>query len=283
MKNHTSQNSQCLQLSVIGSPINHSKSPLIQQAVIDEYQINATYGKSQIFDLDHLKDFLNQLKQPNWRGINVTIPYKEAVIPFLDIKDDAVAIIGACNTIVNKNGQLHGFNTDAEGFYIPLKTKSIQSALILGNGGAAKAVLYQCAKEGVNSLTLVARNHKKSDELVNTLNAKFDVNIKKIEFGSLTSDLVQSHQLIINTTSIGMNKNDEPFDAIKSIGENQLFYDLIYNPWETKMMSIAKANGAEILNGAWMLAGQGALAFEHFFGYSVNSRLMYDLLEKDAQ
>ena len=122
MKNDTSQNSQCLKLSVIGSPIKHSKSPLIQQAAINECQINARYSKTEIFDLSHLNEFLNQLRRPNWRGVNITIPYKEVVIPFLDVKDETVAIIGACNTIVNKNGQLYGYNTDAEGFYVPLKT-----------------------------------------------------------------------------------------------------------------------------------------------------------------
>lgn len=283
MKNHTSQNSQCLQLSVIGSPIKHSKSPLIQQAAINECQINATYSKTEIFDLSHLNAFVNQLKQPNWRGVNVTIPYKESVIPFLDIKDDAVAIIGACNTIVNKNGQLHGYNTDAEGFYVPLKNKSIHSALILGNGGAAKAVLYQCAKEGIASLSLVARNHEKSDALVNSLESEFGIQIKKVAFNSLVPDCIKSHQLIVNTTSIGMNHDDEPFDAINSIGKNQLFYDLIYNPWETKMMSIAKANGADTLNGAWMLAGQGALAFEHFFNKKTSVENMYNLLKRASE
>ena len=283
MKIHTSQNSQCLQLSVIGSPIKHSKSPLIQQGAIDDYQINATYNKTEILDLDHLKRFLNEIKKPNWLGVNVTIPYKESVIPFLDSKDDAVNIIGACNTIVNHNGQLHGYNTDAEGFYIPLKKKSINSALILGNGGAAKAVLYQCAKEGVDALTLVARNHKKSDGLVGVLKDEFDVQVKRIEFNSLTSDFIKSHQLIVNTTSIGMTLSDEPFDAINGIGENQLFYDLIYNPWETKMMTIAKRNGAEVLNGAWMLAGQGALAFKYFFNKQTSEKKMYDLLKEASE
>ena len=283
MKNHTSQNSQCLQLSVIGSPIKHSKSPLIQQAAINECQINATYNKTEIFDLSHLSEFLNQLKQPNWRGVNVTIPYKESVIPFLDVKDDAVTIIGACNTIVNKNGQLHGYNTDAEGFYVPLKNKSIHSALILGNGGAAKAVLYQCAKEGIASLTLVARNHEKSDVLVKALQSEFGIQIKQVEFNSLASDNIKSHQLIVNTTSMGMNHDDKPFDAITSIGPNQLFYDLIYNPWETKMMRIAKVNGADTLNGAWMLAGQGALAFELFFNKKTSVENMYNLLKRASE
>ena len=135
MKNHTSQNPNKQKLGVIGVPISHSKSPLIQGCFIDFYGLDATYKAIEIIDLDKLKQFMMKLKQPDWTGINVTIPYKESVISYLDWVHEDVSIIGACNTILNKNGQLHGYNTDAEGFYMPLKNKAISNALILGNGG----------------------------------------------------------------------------------------------------------------------------------------------------
>ncbi len=281
MKNHTSQKINKLKLGVIGDPISHSKSPLIHNFFIEKFSLNAIYTAINIKNHIELDDFFNQFKDKEWCGINVTIPYKEAVIPYLNSTERCVEIIGACNTIVNKNGRCVGFNTDAEGFYMPLKNKKIENAIVLGNGGAAKAVLYQCAKEGITDITLVARNKIKSDDCVKRLNDTFNSKIKTIPFNMFSESLVKNYKLIVNTTSVGMNQDDDSFPAINAISRGQFFYDLIYSPWETKMIKIAKANNASVINGAMMLAGQAALAFELFFNLKADEEKMFSLLKQE--
>ncbi|MEK9728145.1 MAG: shikimate dehydrogenase [Candidatus Margulisiibacteriota bacterium] len=283
MIKHTSQNSDLLQLAVIGSPITHSKSPLIHQYFIDEFGINAVYQAIEIRNQTDLELFLKELRGGNWRGINITIPHKEHVIPFLDDVSEDVQIIGACNTIVNMNGQLSGYNTDAEGFYFPIQKMVNDSALILGNGGAAKAVIYQCAKIGMKSLTLVARNHDKSLALIKRIKSVFSIKIELLTFEQLSENTITYHPLIVNTTSVGMSSADVIFPEIQAIQSHQIYYDLIYNPWETAMMKVAKNKGAHVINGAMMLAAQGALAFNLFFNKYVDPNIMFKLISESTK
>ena len=268
-----------MKVAVIGNPIQHSKSPLIHNYYLEKLSISAKYQALHIQSLKELDAFMDELRAPDWRGINITIPYKEAVLNYLDDMDDAVKVIGACNTIVNDHGRLMGYNTDAEGFYYPIQNESISSVVILGNGGAAKAVLYQCAKVGVAQITLVARDHKKSSDLCDRLVNKFGANIKTTSFEQLDATEISRANIVINTTSVGMARDDVPFECVHHMNKGQIFYDLIYTPWETQMMSIALANGAKCMNGASMLAHQGALAFQHFFGECPDTLGMIKLIK----
>ena len=278
LESRKNMNSQFRKAAVIGSPIKHSKSPLIQNYAIKEAGIDGEYSAIELKNLEAITNFISDLKSLDWAGVNVTIPHKEAIIPYLDEQSENVQMIGACNTIVNKNGTLIGYNTDAEGFYFPIKDKGIRSALILGNGGASKAVLYQCAKMGVKQLMLIARDHQKSAALCSRLETVFNVDIQKKRFNEMSKVGALPFDLIVNTTSVGMNESDAPFDFIQTIGQGQIFYDLIYSPWETKMMKMSKENGAETINGAMMLAHQGALAFELFFNQKADTFGMYQQL-----
>jgi shikimate dehydrogenase len=282
MKNHTSETlgkTQIKQAAVIGSPIKHSKSPLIHQHMIHLYNLNATYSAMEISNAQELKQCLEQLRSPEWVGVNVTIPHKQAVIPYLDSVSKEVQAIGACNTIVNKQGQLYGYNTDAEGFAYPLQGKPVAHAMVLGNGGAARAVLYQLCVMGVTTIRLVARDHSKSEAYCNALQQQFNVTIQPYSFKTVQQTDVQSVALIINTTSVGLSPNDTPFDFIKWVSNGQLFYDLIYNPAETAMMALCKQQGAEVINGAAMLAHQAALAFNLFFNHPADTNIMLEVLE----
>jgi shikimate dehydrogenase len=282
MKKHTSETlgtPQIKQAAVIGCPIQHSKSPLIHQHMIDAYQLKAVYSSIEVSNIQELKQCLEQLRAPEWAGINVTIPHKQAVIPYLDSVSKEVQAIGACNTIVNKQGQLYGYNTDAEGFAYPLQGRTVANTMVLGNGGAARAVLYQLCVMGVKSIDLVARDHSKSDAYCNALQQQFNVTIQPNSFKTVQQSNVQSAALIINTTSIGLSPNDTPFDFIKQVSNGQVFYDLIYNPAETAMMALCKQQGAEVINGAPMLAHQAALAFNLFFDHPADTQIMLNVLE----
>jgi shikimate dehydrogenase len=276
------KNKKLSNVGVIGMPISHSKSPIIHNYFIQKLDISADYKPIEIKSMSQLSKFMTRLKSPHWIGVNVTIPYKEVVIPYLDAMHDDVKIIGACNTIVNNNGQLMGYNTDAEGFYYPIQTFSLNCALIMGNGGASKAVLYQCAKRGIKTIVLVARNHNKSNEFCNRIMAEFNVSIAKETFDSITAYHIKSADIIVNTTSVGMNSTDAVFDILNYVSSSQIYYDLIYNPWETSMLKSCKAQGLTVFNGAPMLAHQAALAFNYFFNQSADTKKMLEILEKNS-
>ena len=273
-------NPQIINVGVIGNPIGHSKSPLIHNFFLKKFNINAIYDAYKISTENELNQFIDTVRNNNWAGFNITIPHKQAIIPYLDHVDPIVDTIQACNTVVVKNGQLYGHNTDAEGFYYPLSDHTIKSAIILGNGGASRAVLYQLCKESVKTICLVARNHSKSAALVAQLNSQFGNKIQTMSFDELNNNdsAISQYQLIINTTSVGMNANDDPFGCIHLISNGQIYYDLIYNPWETKMARICKENGATLINGAIMLAHQGALAFQLFFNQLPSTEAMHQLI-----
>ena len=278
MSEHTSQKPIIKNCGVVGNPISHSKSPLIHNFFIKKYGIQAEYTPIHIKSQSELELLLQKCRGNQWVGLNITIPYKETVIPYLDEWDDNVKIMGACNTIVNKNGRLYGFNTDAEGFMFPLKTLG-DSVLIFGNGGAAKAVIFQCAKERVKKITVLARSPEKSMAYIQQLNQTFGTQIQVEPIHSFESRRVIEYDLVVNATQIGMKASDPVFEPIQSMQKNQTFYDLIYTPWETKMMAIARKNQANVLNGAWMLAGQGALAFYHFFNQVADVNQMFKLIK----
>lgn len=267
--------------AVIGNPINHSKSPLIHGPFIKQHGLNATYGVRCIPTESDLEVFMDELRTPEWAGVNVTIPYKEAVLPYLDWMDDNVRMIGACNTIVNKDGQLMGYNTDAAGFAYPLHDQSLDTVMVIGNGGAAKAVLYACLQRGVSSIVLVARRHSASDAIVARLQSAFKGTIQKRSFDSV--DETPRMDMVVNTTSVGMAPDDPLFPHIATMTSGQIFYDLIYSPWETPMMRMAQSKGATVINGAWMLAGQGAVAFERLFGKPADPVVMHRALVDSIQ
>ena len=205
------------------------------------------------FDLDSIKEFPEVLKtNKNLKGLNVTIPYKEAVIPFLDEIDEKAKKIGAVNTIkTTKKGKLIGYNTDYYGFTEAIKPflkSHHKKALILGTGGASKAIAYSLNKLNID-FSYVSRQQ--------SAKANFT-------YETLTEDIVAEHQIIINCTPLGTHPNtnecaDIPYDGIS---KEHLMFDLIYNPVETKFLTIGKLKGAAICNGFQMLELQAEKAWE---------------------
>lgn len=223
---------------LIGYSLTHSFSPAYFTKKFREEHIDATYTG---FPLHNIKEFPALLqKHPGLQGLNVTIPYKETVIPYLDELDDVAAEIQAVNCIILKNGIKKGYNTDAIGFeqsLVPLLQSYHKHALILGTGGASMAVAYVLKKLGISF-------QKVSSTKENLLN-----------YNELTTNILQQHTLIINTTPLGMFPHTDTFPSIlyEALTQRHLLYDLIYNPAETKFLTLGRQQGATIKNGFEML------------------------------
>jgi len=234
---------------LIGHPLKHSFSPSFFNAKFKEENINARYELFDIKELSEIKKIIDST--PNLKGLNVTIPYKENIIKYLNEIDETSKTIGAVNCIKINNGKLLGFNTDAFGFEKTLlKYLSAQSkkAVVLGNGGSAKAVRFVLEKNKIK-YQIICRTPKDKDELsFNDLNV---INWKDYTF-------------VINTTPLGMFPEVNLYPPINydQINQEHVLIDLIYNPETTRFLELGKSNGARIQNGLEMLVAQAEKSWE---------------------
>ena len=271
-------NSTTKLLGVIGDPISHSKSPLMMNRALATTGLNFTYAAFHVSPAD-LGQAIAGVRALQFRGINVTIPHKETVIPFLDELDESAQLIGAVNTIVNNQGRLIGYNTDGIGYArslieetgISLAGKKV---LVLGAGGAARAIVYALAKHGVNKIYLVNRSQERAVELAQHFTSLVEIQaIAASEIRSVASDV----DLLINTTSVGMSPNESacPLDDMTWFHDGLTVSDLIYNPRMTNLLEKAKRSGATIHGGLGMLVYQGAYAFEYWTGQTAPIEAMW--------
>ena len=231
-----------MKYGIIGYPLSHSFSPAWFKKKFAGMDIDATYEAFPITDISELPELLR--KNPDIAGLNVTLPYKELVMPFLREIDEVAASIGAANCLAIKNGFIKGYNTDAEGFeksLVPLLTPKHTKALVLGTGGASRAVVYVLRQLGIPFRSVSGSEAPGS-----------------LSYPQLTADIISEHKLLINTTPVGMYpditaKLPVPFDGI---GQEHLLYDLIYNPEETTFLAEGRQRGAAIKNGFEMLVLQ---------------------------
>ncbi len=266
-------------IGLIGYPLKHSISPVFQQAALDFYGLDIRYLLWETAAPEFASS-IERIKLPQNLGANVTVPYKEKVLPLLDEIDELALTIGAVNTIVKKGKRLKGFNTDACGFLNSLKEQAGfiitgKSAMVLGAGGAAKAVCFSLINEGLEKLTIVNRNAERLRLLKEHLNRysiarKFDTEITILPFDEKgIGTHIGDCQLVINCTTYGMKYGDmENFSPLSKelIPASALIYDLVYNPAETPLLRIARQAGAQVLGGLFMLIYQGATAFELWTG-----------------
>ena len=260
-------------LGIIGYPIGHSISPIFQQAALDHLGIDATYEKWEVAP-EEVGDFVAGLRAPDAWGINITLPHKQAVIPFLDEVDEWATAAGAVNTIVNRGGRLTGHNTDGPGFLRALEVETGYNAtgtraLILGAGGAARGILLTLARGGVDSLVIANRTLERAE----TLRQLAQENGIKAEAAPLSGDILTraaaSADLIVNCTSVGMShgpdEHSSPLSAAQ-IPASAIVNDLVYNPLETPFLREGAAAGAVTLGGLHMLIYQGVLSFQMWTG-----------------
>jgi len=248
---------------LIGYPIQHSLSPWIHRQFFERTNLEGTYD---IYEIDIHASFdekIASLKEMQLDGFNVTAPYKETIIPFLDGLDEQASIIGAVNTVLNKNGKWYGFNTDGAGYvrsllskYPILANRKNEAVLLLGAGGACKGIYNALIKEGFTNITIANRTLEKA---VNIIGQRYG-NVMTIEEASQN---IHSYPLIIQTTSVGMKPStDRMVIKLKDVHEKAIVSDIVYQPLETAFLQRAKQLGASIHFGHTMLLYQAQYAFE---------------------
>jgi shikimate dehydrogenase len=239
---------------VIGNPIEHSLSPKLHNHWFEKNNINAIYNKKQIKESE-IKDIISELRNEKINGINVTVPFKQSIIPFVDELSDEANNAQSVNTIYKENNKVLGHNTDISGFELAIKKKSYdiksKKIFILGAGGVVPSIILALKKMGADKIILSNRTKKKAEQLKKTF---YDLEI--IDWGE-----TPEFNMIINATSLGLNKEDEIKLDYADLGPNKLFYDVIYNPKETKFLSKAKQFGNQTENGKMMFIYQAHQAF----------------------
>ena len=274
-------------VGIIGQPISHSISPVFQQAAFDYCSIDAQYEAWEVVPGD-LQAFAKTLRSSDFLGCNVTVPHKEAAIGYLDQVDEWAARAGAVNTIVNYGNSLKGYNTDGQGFLRALSEQWHHSTkecnvLVLGAGGAAKAVCLALADQGVRSITIANRALDRAQKLVNLIKERCPVVGAVPLAGKALKQASMNSQLVVNCTILGMSngpaEGQTPLSS-KEIPSDALVYDLVYNPTMTPLLKEAIYAGADTLGGLPMLVFQGAASFELWTGIKAPLDIMRKAAEK---
>ena len=236
---------------LIGHPLKHSQSRILFNEKFEHEGLDCRYQNFDIQSVDEIKEVME--RYPDLCGFNVTIPYKEAIIPLLDDIDPTAKEVGAVNVVTIREGKLKGYNTDIYGFEQllerALKGKTVDHALVLGTGGASKAVRYVLKKKDIPYST-VSRSPEKGD----------------LTYDTLTDEILRQNHLIINTTPLGMVPQWENFPELhyQALTGKHILIDLIYNPKVTAFMELGKTWGAKVYNGMQMFEEQAKKTWEIF-------------------
>jgi len=263
---------------VIGDPIEHSLSPILHNAAFNSLNLDCAFLAFKVKSAE-VGNAINGMRALGIVGLNVTMPHKKSVISHLDEIDQTAKFLNAVNTIHNKNGKLLGFNTDGVGAIKALKENGVNPAgkkvLLLGSGGAARAIAYSLAKEA-DELVVLNRTVEQAKELASLLNRTFS---KKVVADSLTPSAIQENlrgcDILVNATSVGMKPNaNQSLIAPEWLKPNLAVMDIVYDPMETKLAKDAKSAGSKVVSGVEMLIYQGAASFEIWTGKSAPVEVM---------
>ena len=269
--------------AILGFPLEHSRSPQIHQRAFKTFGMDAVYLKREIPPEKFEREIL-RLKEENWRGFNVTIPFKEKILPYLDEVHPVARKIGAVNTILVRDKRWIGFNTDWQGFLRPIESalSRFERCLILGAGGAARAVGFALLQKAsaLQELTVANRTLSRANALVDVLQANRKLQYRVLDLPSADQEH-RTYDLIVNTTALGMGamKTMRPLDLRGKCHEHTVVYDLIYNPAETVFLRQARMLGASAINGLPMLIFQAEEAFKIWTGQPFGEALVRELTE----
>ena len=257
---------------VIGNPIEHSLSPKLHNYWFEKNSINANYTKRKI-DKDKIQEVISEIKYKKLDGINVTVPFKSDVIPFLDKLSEESKITQSVNTIYMHNDKLIGHNTDIKGFELSLEETKFnlkdKKIFILGAGGVVPSIIYALEKSGVSKIIVSNRTKQRAEDLKKNFPKTIVIDWgNQLEF-----------DMIINATSLGLNKEDDIGLNFKDMNKEKLFYDVIYNPKETNFLRTGKSLGCQVCNGKMMFIYQAFEAFKlwHKVKPEVNEDLKFFL------
>ena len=274
--------------AVVANPIKHSISPFIHNRAFEATHTNGVYLAWEV-DAAELAETVANIRRYQMYGINLSMPYKEQVIPYLDQLSEEARLIGAVNTVVNREGTLIGYNTDGKGFFKSLPSFKISKKrlVLLGAGGAAKAILAQAILDGVSQISVFVRSssmEKTRPYLEKIQNATgFRVDLFALEDVQDLQDSITKADLLVNATSVGMDESSHPIPTSIVLPEKLLVADVIYQPFETPFLKWAKEQGNQSINGLGMLLYQAAEAFELWTGKEMPTDQIWELLKQKYQ
>lgn len=275
-------------LGLIGRPLTHSLSPLMHNLTFQHMGINSVYIPFEIMP-GRLGEAVSAVRSLNFRGINVTIPFKEEVIPYLDDLSPEAAACGAVNVISNENGRLIGYNTDGQGLVAALNEARFTiegQAIFIGAGGAARSVAYEMARAGLSKISFLDPDISRAASLAELI-------VKKTACSSeawIMSDdrfnlLSKQAGFIVNCSPVGMHPNteDSPVAAVDKLPAQAILCDIIYNPLQTKFLCLGQQKGLRIMNGLPMFIHQGALTLEILLGIKPPLAYMKEVVSNELE
>ena len=274
--------------AVVANPIKHSISPFIHNAAFEATNTNGVYLAWEVEGTD-LAETVANIRRFQMFGINLSMPYKEQVIPYLDQLSEEARLIGAVNTVVNREGILIGYNTDGKGFFKSLPSFKIsrKRLVLLGAGGAAKAILAQAILDGVSQISVFVRSssmEKTRPYLEKIQNATgFRVDLLALEDIQELQDSITQADLLVNATSVGMDGSSQPIPTSIILPEKLLVADVIYQPFETPFLKWARSQGNHAVNGLGMLLYQAAEAFQLWTDKEMPTDQIWELLKQKYQ
>ena len=274
--------------AVVANPIKHSISPFIHNQAFEATHTNGVYVAWEVEATD-LAETVANIRRYQMFGINLSMPYKEQVISYLDQLSEEACLIGAVNTVVNREGTLIGYNTDGKGFFKSLPSFKISKKrlVLLGAGGAAKAILAQAILDGVSQISVFVRSSsmgKTRPYLEKIQNATgFRVDLFALEDVQDLQDSITQADLLVNATSVGMDGSSQPIPTSIILPEKLLVADVIYQPFETPFLKWARNQGNQSINGLGMLLYQAAEAFQLWTGKEMPTDQIWELLKQKYQ
>lgn len=279
-------------LGLIGYPLTHSRSPALHAAALRSVGLNGEYGLYSIPPMPEgrpaLDELIEQLRCGELHGLNTTIPHKQVVLVYANRLTEAARIIGAVNTLIPRDGQLLGDNTDAPGFLADVEAllgdHSPGQALVIGAGGSARAAVYGLLVRGWD-VTIAARRLEQAEDLAEHYFNQMEIAPVRLQTCLLTEEGLarQSCDLLVNTTPVGMypKVEDCPWPLNLPLAGAAAVYDMVYNPLETRLVVRAREEGLRAASGLGMLVEQGALSFEYWTGQRPLRSPMYEAVRKE--
>jgi len=269
-------NSSTKLLGIVGYPIKHSLSPTLHTLLAKKYDLNFVYLAFEILP-ENFKFIKNAVVTLDICGLNVTIPYKEKIIPYLDELDKEAKYIGAVNTVVNKNSKLVGYNTDIYGVTKSLENVNVENeeAVVIGCGGVSKAIICAFEELGVKKVYIYDIDKNKTQQIKEKFGNFVDI-LKQKDVNNVVSNV----KIVVNATPLGMKEDDLPPFDLQKIKKEHIVYDVVYNR-ETELISFAKSVGCEkVINGVEMFVYQAEQSFFLWTGVKPDTKFMFKLMHK---
>lgn len=271
-------------LGLVGNPVEHTISPQLHNSLSARLGIDSVYIPFKV-ERNSLGDAVKGFKAAGLKGFNVTIPFKQEIIRYVDICSDEAKIIGSANTVKLSEGRTYAFNTDAEGFARSFEQQTgiffkDKKVLLIGAGGTARSIALKIASRGAGRLNISNRTIERAQDIAHMLKVNSSLSAEISNISSLADqEFINSFDIIINTTSLGMypKAEESPLGGSLRFSADQVVYDVIYNPSRTKLLKHAESFGCRVVNGMGMLFWQGILAYEIWMDVKVPDEVIVNL------